>query len=416
MEERFGRDSERDSERFGRDSERDSERFGKEERREREERFGRGERRGREEMEEIFGRGKREERDSEKEERDLKKEERNERKSKREKSTERKEREEAEKDIINTLSNEFDNYFQILFDKIEIDDIFDNFLINCNLYNNEKSRILSKFSWMKKTLTSLFDISKNLIANIRYKFKDFNNDKFSMVSQIDILDAVKNDLLLEFFLSNINIKTNDYFTFEEYNELMTSDPRLDFYINKDDILFRLPLTLNYFSLYNYKILEKLVDEKKNPLHIKNLIKLMLPEITEIPDTKFVKDENGNRKMIEIIEYKIKRRDAGWEDFIPLMPEILNINIHIVTYHVDAFDKENNIKEKKLKCYRTMPEVSYESLPNRPNIIIRHTEAKNHFEVVAILSEDENSFQSVFESNHPIIENLMKFENKSYGMG
>uniref|UniRef100_A0A6C0AFB3 OTU domain-containing protein n=1 Tax=viral metagenome TaxID=1070528 RepID=A0A6C0AFB3_9ZZZZ len=268
---------------------------------------------------------------------------------------------------------------------------YKNIFIKClnSIFENKnlKEFYLSiNFKRENLLLNSLFDLLKKITSKIKFilcdknsmSYKRFANHKIQeLIEKVESKFSIaeKNLEVKKFFLNAIFIETKLNFTEKEYEDLLNIDPRKDFDIDSDNIIMKLPLSLNYFKLYNYNMIEKstitLNDEGVFTLSIDNLVNIMLPKITE------------NR---------IYRQDAGYDDFVPLMGEILNINIHIFHY---------NYHTNKLELIRNATHIRDKNLLN---ILILHKNG-NHFETIGILLEN-NEYQTVFETNDPLIQELV----------
>lgn len=230
-----------------------------------------------------------------------------------------------------------DKYYNLIIENLDLDvDDFED-----NVLKTKK----------KKNVVQLFRLIKSKFSYDLYDKEEEYYSKYSL-TQIPTVDKFK-----EKIMKSIYVKTGKIFREEDYNEIMEIDPREDFEIQREDILWKLPLNLNYFCLKNFQMLSQLKTLKK--LHINKLYKIL----------------NSNSW-------------ASYDNIITFMPSILKINIHIVTYEDDEFE----LYEKSNFEYNL-------------NIIIRYID-ELHFELVGCLDENSN-IQTLFENNHLIIEKLYK---------
>lgn len=261
-------------------------------------------------------------------------------------------------EIIDKLKEELDDENKIIFDKK-----LNNYLLRIyKNINNSPDVLKNEFpnEWMLDYMKDMFNIIKICVIKIKYEFGDIRNYEYGKFLQKDIPNTEEE--LKQVMLNKNTVDLNGKnFTEKSFNEFMMRDPRLDFNVDKDDILYKLPLNINYLRMMDYTILEKVYIENQQTFHLNTLI---------------------NRVN--------SRKDAGWDNIITLIPDILNVNLHIL-----------EIYSSKIKVYRSIPEL-FDN--DRVNIILRGD--GTHFELVGFLNEN-GKMQTVFPKNHKIIECIRK---------
>ena len=250
---------------------------------------------------------------------------------------------------------------EIILEKLqELEDIpFDNidnqllYQIYFNLRISPKdffSKYSSKFK-DERNIKEIFTILKGIITKLKYMFYDKKNYDYKKYNPIELENTSNYEDLIK---KSIFVGTNEKFTNENYEFIFSTDPREDFNIEKNNIIWKLPLNLYYFSLFKYKMLEQISNEISPVLNIENLI------------SYFRSDEWATYEIISFL------------------PEILDVNIHI------------------LKCYKNGLKVydSFYAEKSNVNIVLR--EYNNiHFEPIGII-DDESNIKGYFNNDHPFI--------------
>ena len=276
--------------------------------------------------------------------------------------------------------------------KIIGEEIFINFVDNCYvkiIEGSSKLEYLNKIRKINKNISScVFDLIKNVIDRLKYYFCDKNNKKSKKITDKDINQAIKNSSTKNLIMSSMCVFTEKQYTVKDYKNIMEIDPRKDFDIDSEDPIYELPLTLNYFKFYDYTILEKynlVNDEKIKTVSLENLKKFIFPSVKKY----------RNKEVVQ-------RRDAGWEDFVPIMSQILGTNIHIVS-----------LNNEKLIWVRSIPEKIEKSKKYKSHVII--ISKPSHFEVMANMIKKNNKnlgYQTIFEYEHPFIQYIYKLQNST----
>lgn len=232
----------------------------------------------------------------------------------------------------NISDKSFDKYLQKIYENINS---YDDFLKSTS-----------------NKLENIYKFVKSCIVKIKYEFGDGLNYEYGKYKESEIPKDLKN--IKKLYLKSVD--TNGVqLTEKKYDEFMSRDPREDFDIKKDDVLYKLPLNINYLSMMNYTIIEKVYSENQKSFQLNNLIRTI-----------------------------DSREDAGWNNIITLIPQILKINIHIIEIYKD-----------EMKLYRTVPE-NWEN--GYKNIVLRGN--GYHFEVVGCMNNGE--IQTVFEYDDVLI--------------
>jgi hypothetical protein len=252
----------------------------------------------------------------------------------------------------------FEKYIKAAYSNINNDVV--TYLTDCNVY--ERGKIVNKFKWVEPYIRKLFFIIKNITITIKYKFGDKKRWMLGKWKRDGIKDIKDIKDIKKRILSSYTI-TGERYNEEKYRQLMNRDPREDFSIGKDDILWKLPLNTNYFKLMDFSILDKI---EGTSLHISSLSSI-------------------------INSYGIKgiRNDAGYDDIIALIPEIVGVNIHFLTIN------ENGIKVYESLCYGTLS----------THIVLKADGV--HFEVIGC-SDSKGDIQTVFSNHHPFIQSILEY--------
>ena len=268
--------------------------------------------------------------------------------------------------IIYEQLNNINDIFNDLYNK-DIPD-FTELINNCSTENNtnlteqlileslnnsyityNKNKISLKIENIKPLLNDSIPV-KLVKQNLKYLFLDKHNFKYGKYNNPDI------KLLKDAYY----VKTNKKFTDEEIKYILNTDPRDDLDLDKDNILWKLPLNLNYFKLQNYKILE----------HVKYNI-------------TFERNSNTKLKIISLIN-ELNSDNWATDIIISLIINILKINIFIINAY------ENNISKYNY----------YIDENNTKNIVIRQYNII-HFEPIGFINENED-IETIFNNDHKLI--------------